>query len=85
MQETSFDTGMHDSVRMFHWCTTYMYMNGRCVLECRDTPTSHYNPYFHTYGNNLIPTQMYIRPDSSHSQATKTELKTPIIYVCILQ
>ena len=47
---------MHDSVCMhvpLDWCTTYM--NSECVVECRDTPTSHYNPYFYTYGNNLIP------------------------------
>ena len=29
MQEASFDTGMHDSVPMCHWCTTYM--NSECV------------------------------------------------------
>ena len=40
-------------IYMYHWCTTYM--NSGCVLECTDTLTSHYNSFFYTYGNNLIP------------------------------
>ena len=55
MQETSFDIGMHDGVHMCHWCTTYN-MKSECALECRDTPTLHYNPYFYTYDPKSVPT-----------------------------
>ena len=50
VQETSFDTGMHDSVCMCHWCT--IYVNNGCVLECRDTPTSQCVTPISTYQGN---------------------------------
>ena len=36
VQETSLDTGIRSSVRM-----CYLILNSGCVLEYRDTPTSH--------------------------------------------
>ena len=41
-KETSLDTGMHNRALL-------CYMNSGCVLECRDTPTSHSPTLTHIY------------------------------------
>ena len=48
VQETSLDTGIH------YLYVPLLYMNSECVLECRDTSTSHC-----VNCNNFDP---YIRP-----------------------